>query len=115
MAAHLSLSPSGGVPLTEIRSVMSRFNRRLYRVAWSILRDESAAEDAVQETYMQFFRHGAAFRGEADIGTWLTRIVINQALMQKRKQRPGIELDGLPRSCPSPRAPAGRSLRRPSP
>lgn len=78
-----------------LREVMARYNRRLYRVAWSILRDEAAAEDAVQETYLQVFRHGSDFRAEADLGTWLTRIVINQALMQKRRERPVLELDQL--------------------
>lgn len=77
----------------RIREVIALYNRRLYRVAWSILRDEAAAEDAVQETYLQVFRRGETFRGEAELGTWLTRIVINQALMQRRKRRESMDLD----------------------
>lgn len=106
MPSKVGFSPTAGVPLAEIRSIMTLYNRRLYRVAWSILKDESAAEDAVQETYMQFFRKWADFRGQSDLGTWLTRIVINQALMQKRKQRPAVELDNVQPSAEILRHPA---------
>jgi len=79
----------------EVAGIMARYNRRLFRVAWSILRDEAAAEDAVQETYIQYFRKRNSFRGDSDLGTWLTRIAINQALMQKRRGRPTVALEEL--------------------
>ena len=89
-----SLSPEQGRPtLADVRAVMARYNRRLFRVAWSILKDEAAAEDAVQECYIQYFKHGASFRGDSDIGTWLTRVAINQALMQRRRIKPSLPLD----------------------
>jgi RNA polymerase sigma-70 factor (ECF subfamily) len=97
-------STAGGA--AEIQALMERFNRRLYRVAWSILQDEGAAEDAVQEGYLQFFRHRRTFRGDSDIGTWLTRIVINQALMQRRRGRPAVELDPVQPSAEILRHPA---------
>jgi RNA polymerase sigma-70 factor (ECF subfamily) len=106
MTSKVGFSPTAAVPLAEIRSIMVLYNRRLYRVAWSILKDESAAEDAVQETYLQAFRHWSEFRGQSNLGTWLTRIVINQALMQKRKQRPAIELDNVQPSAEILRHPA---------
>jgi RNA polymerase sigma-70 factor, ECF subfamily len=65
--------------------LMRRFNSRLFRVARSILRDDAAAEDAVQEAYLEAFRHSGTFRGEAQVSTWLTRIVINQSLMRLRR------------------------------
>lgn len=77
----------------EVAAIMSRYNRRLFRVAWSILRDDAAAEDAVQETYVLYFRKRGSFRGDSDLGTWLTRIAINQALMQKRRVKPVVALD----------------------
>lgn len=88
-------SDEQGAMEPEIGCIMSRYNRRLFRVAWSVLRDEAAAEDAVQETYVQFFRKHSSFRGDSDLKTWLTRIVINQALMQKRRARPTLPLDDL--------------------
>jgi RNA polymerase sigma-70 factor (ECF subfamily) len=68
-------------------TLMRRYNRRLYRTARAILRDDAAAEDALQEGYVAAYRHIAEFRGDAQIGTWLTRIVVNQALQALRKNR----------------------------
>jgi RNA polymerase sigma-70 factor, ECF subfamily len=67
--------------------LMRRHNSRLFRVARAILKDEAEAEDALQEAYLEAYRHSAAFRGEAQVATWLTRIVINQALMRLRRRR----------------------------
>jgi RNA polymerase sigma-70 factor (ECF subfamily) len=66
---------------------MRKYNPRLFRIARSILKDEAAAEDALQEAYVQAYRKMSEFRGDAEVGTWLTRIVINQALMQLRKRK----------------------------
>src|SRR5262245_43801103 len=67
--------------------LMRRHNGRLFRVARAILKDSTEAEDALQEAYLEVYRHSGAFRGEAQVGTWLTRIVINQALMRLRRRR----------------------------
>jgi RNA polymerase sigma-70 factor (ECF subfamily) len=67
--------------------VMRRHNRLLYRTARAIVRDDFEAEDCVQEAYLQGFRSIAAFRGESQLSTWLTRIVVNQALAKMRKHR----------------------------
>jgi RNA polymerase sigma-70 factor (ECF subfamily) len=66
-------------------SLMRRYNRRLYRVARSILRDDAEAEDALQDAYLQAYRALPAFRGESSLATWLTRIVMNASLMRRRK------------------------------
>src|SRR5215203_6265461 len=68
-------------------SLMRRHNSRLFRVARSILKDDAAAEDAVQEAYLDAYRHSSTFRGEAQVSTWLTRIVINQSLMRVRRRK----------------------------
>jgi RNA polymerase sigma-70 factor (ECF subfamily) len=65
--------------------LMRRYNRRLYRVARSILRDDAEAEDALQDAYLQAYRALPGFRGESSLATWLTRIVMNAALMRRRK------------------------------
>lgn len=64
--------------------LMRRYNRRLYRVARSILRDDAEAEDALQDAYIQAYRALPDFRGESSLATWLTRIVMNAALMRRR-------------------------------
>jgi len=67
--------------------LMRRHNGRLFRVARAILKDDAEAEDALQEAYLDAYRHIDEFRGEARLTTWLTRIVINQALMRLRKHK----------------------------
>jgi len=71
---------------------MQRYNTRLYRIARSILRNDSEAEDAVQEAYVRAFTHLGTFRGESSLGTWLTRIAMNEALGRRRRERPTMEL-----------------------
>ena len=67
--------------------LMRRHNGRLFRVARAILKDDAEAEDALQEAYLDAYRHIDQFRAEARLTTWLTRIVINQALMRLRKHK----------------------------
>lgn len=68
--------------------LMRQHNRRLFRVARSILRDDGDAEDAVQDGYIHAYRSLAGFRGDSQLSTWLTRIVVNQALERKRRRHP---------------------------
>jgi len=68
-------------------ALMRRFNSRLFRVARAILRDDADAEDALQDAYIEAYRHMGDFRGASALGTWLTRIVTNSALMRLRSQR----------------------------
>ena len=72
---------------SDFERIMRQYNQRLFRVARSILRDDADAEDALQDAYVQAYRKLADFRGDAELSTWLTRIVINQALMRARKRR----------------------------
>jgi RNA polymerase sigma-70 factor, ECF subfamily len=74
-----------------IRAIMQANNRRLYRIARGILRDDSEAEDAVQETYVRAFTHLQSFRGDSRLATWLARIVMNEALGRLRRRRPSVE------------------------
>lgn len=68
-------------------TLMRRYNGRLFRVARAILKDDSEAEDALQDAYLDAYRHMGDFRGDAQLATWLTRIVVNQSLMRLRKQK----------------------------
>ncbi len=79
-----------------IRSIMQANNRRLYRLARGILRNDSEAEDVVQETYVRAFTHLDGFHGDSSLSTWLSRIAMNEALGRLRRQRPGVELSSLP-------------------
>jgi RNA polymerase sigma-70 factor, ECF subfamily len=78
-----------------VRLLISRHNQRLYRIARSIVRDDGEAEDVLQEAYARAFTNLAAFRGEARLGTWLARIVMNEALGRLRGRRPTVALDAV--------------------
>ena len=79
-----------------IRAIMQSNNRRLYRLARGILRNDSEAEDVVQETYVRAFTHLQDFRGDSSLATWLGRIAINEALGRLRRQRANVEWTSLP-------------------
>jgi RNA polymerase sigma-70 factor (ECF subfamily) len=79
-----------------IRAIMQANNRRLYRIARGILRNDGEAEDVVQETYVRAFTHLESFRGESSLATWLARIAMNEALGRLRRQRPSVEYSTLP-------------------
>jgi RNA polymerase sigma-70 factor (ECF subfamily) len=72
-----------------VRAIMRQCNRRLYRIARSVVRDDSEAEDVVQAAYGRAFTSLRKFRGESGICTWLARIALNEALGRLRRQHPG--------------------------
>jgi RNA polymerase sigma-70 factor (ECF subfamily) len=76
------------------RALRQRYNRRLYRVARGVVRDDSEAEDVLQEAYLRAFSGLADFRGESNLSTWLTRIVLNQAL-QRLRRRTDVPVSGI--------------------
>jgi len=83
--------------LAAFEQLMRRHNRALYRTARSIVKDDAEAEDVLQEAYLLAFRAMEGFRGESSMSTWLTRIVINEAIARSRKKGRSaeiIQLDG---------------------
>lgn len=74
------------------RAIMKKYNQRLYRLARGIVRNDSEAEDIVQEAYVRAFTHLEDFRGDASLVTWLSRIAINEALGRLRSRRPSVDL-----------------------
>lgn len=75
------------------RAVMQRCNQRLFRVARSVVKDDSEAEDVVQETYLRAFAAIPGFRADSSLFTWLTQIALNEARGRLRKRRPQVGLD----------------------
>lgn len=68
-----------------MEALMRRHNRVLYRTARAILRNDTEAEDAVQDAYIQAYKAIDRFRGESKLSTWLVRIAANEALMRRRR------------------------------
>ena len=82
-----------------VRHVLTANNQRLFRAAWSILKDRGEAEDALQAAYVSAFSSIHRFEGRSSLGTWLTRIVINEAfgrLRSDRRRRARLEAEGVP-------------------
>lgn len=69
------------------RLIIKTHNQRLYRIARGVVRNDAEAEDIVQEAYMRAFASLDSFRGDASLSTWLSRIVINEALGRLRKKK----------------------------
>ncbi len=65
--------------------LMRRYNRRLYRLARTCLRDDSEAKDALQEAYLCAYRSIGGFRGESALSTWLSRLVLNECNARLRR------------------------------
>ena len=73
--------------LNAFEALMRRHNRRLFRVTRGVLRQNEAAEDAVQETYLRAFTRLDSYRPTGKFGAWLTRVALNEALMMRRRVR----------------------------
>lgn len=82
-----------------VRHVLTANNQRLFRAAWSILKNRGEAEEAVQAAYVSAFSSIEKFEGRSSLATWLTRIVINEALGRvrgERRRREALDAEGVP-------------------
>ena len=71
-----------------LEELFSRCRSRLYNTAFRVLGNHEDAEDALQDALLAAFRNLNGFEGRARFSTWLTRIVVNAALMRRRQYRP---------------------------
>lgn len=81
-----------------VRHLVTANNQRLFRTAWSILKNRHEAEDVLQSAYGKAFGAIAGFEGRSSLTTWLTRITINEALARRRvqeRQRKKLEAEGV--------------------
>jgi RNA polymerase sigma-70 factor (ECF subfamily) len=77
----------GEYPRADWDGLWARHSHGLYRRVLGIVRNPEDAEDALQEGLLSAFKNLPRFEGRSGLSTWLTRIVINAALMQLRSQR----------------------------
>jgi RNA polymerase sigma factor (sigma-70 family) len=71
---------------------------RFVRLAYSILRNKEDAEDAVQDALLSAYSHLHTFEGRSALTTWFTRIVLNAALVIRRKRK-NSRISSFPESC----------------
>jgi RNA polymerase sigma-70 factor (ECF subfamily) len=112
--ALVAAAKAGDVSAFE--TLVSRYERKIFRLTQNITQNREDAEDAMQEAFLKAYEHLGNFEGNSRFYTWLVRIAVNQALMKLRKRRPNqisldedVETDGgdsLPREVedwgPSP-------------
>jgi len=68
--------------------LIRKYNQRLFRTGMSILNNDMEVEDAMQTAYIKAYEHLGTFKNNSSFGTWITRILINECLLQKKnKQR----------------------------
>jgi len=97
--------------------LIRRHNQRLYRIARSILRNETEAEDVMQDAYVQAYVHLKQFEGRASFKTWISRIAVHEALARLRLNGRFVEWDETmnedPRNgSPTPQTPEDELSRR---
>lgn len=61
------------------------YERRVFFIVFSILRNEQDAEDAAQDAFLKAFKYLAQFRSESRFSTWLIQVAINEARLRQRK------------------------------
>jgi RNA polymerase sigma-70 factor, ECF subfamily len=66
--------------------LISRYDRKLFRIAYHMVRNIEDAQDVVQETFIKVFKNIGRFRAQSKFSTWLYRIVVNQSLMELRRK-----------------------------
>ena len=67
--------------------LVERFQRKIYRVAYAITRDDTEADTITQDTFIQAYTHLGKFQGRAELETWLTRIAINRSRDWLRRRK----------------------------
>src|SRR5271168_2784856 len=80
--------------ISAFETLVSRYERKIFRLAQNITQNREDAEDVMQEAFLKSYQHLGEFQGNSRFYTWLVRIAVNQALMKLRKRRPNqVSLD----------------------
>ncbi|GAB3846705.1 RNA polymerase sigma factor [Hymenobacter terrigena] len=82
--------------------LMRRYNQRLFRVGVAVLGHPAAAEEAMQNAWVKAYLQLGSFAGRASFPTWLTRIMLNECLMDRRRQQRFVDLETPPDDEPEP-------------
>jgi RNA polymerase sigma-70 factor (ECF subfamily) len=100
----------------EFRSILAQYQDKVFRLACTMLGNESQAEDAAQETFVKVWKGLSKFRGESSISTWIFTIArrtcldaikarrntvgLEVVVERPRLERPGLDIDALLRELP---------------
>ncbi len=93
------------------RSLYERYAERLFRYAFTLLRDRHLAEDVVQETMVAVWKGAALFEGRSQVSTWLFGIARHQAFRARRGESKGERVPAETDEVPDPAPAVERGLR----
>ena len=67
--------------------LVTQYERKIYRLAKNITRNDEDAEDVLQDAFLKAYTHLDNFKGDSKFYTWIVRIAVNEALMRLRKRK----------------------------
>src|SRR5208337_3678613 len=85
---HLLVAAAKSGDVAAFEELVSRYERKIFRLTMNITGNHEDAEDAMQEAFLKAYSHLKDFHGDSRFYTWLVRIAANEALMRLRKRRP---------------------------
>jgi RNA polymerase sigma-70 factor (ECF subfamily) len=95
---------------TDLASLVETYSTLLFRVAHSILRSQTEAEDVVQDVFVRVLEHRRTLAGVRDMRVWLVRIAWNLAIDRRRRKRPEQMDEMFARSLVGNSVPADKAL-----
>jgi RNA polymerase sigma-70 factor (ECF subfamily) len=91
---HLLVAAAKKGDVAAFEELVSRYERKIFRLTMNITGNREDAEDAMQDAFLKSYSHLKTFQGDSRFYTWLVRIAVNEALMRLRKRRPNqVSLD----------------------
>lgn len=86
-----------GGDFDAFEQLVTRYQDKAYRLAWSFVKDDDLAADVVQDAFLNVYRKLDTFQGNSKFSSWIYRVVVNAALMKlrKKKRRSEVQLDAL--------------------
>jgi len=81
------LAKARGGDTAAFNDLITRYSRKIYRLAKHITQNDEDAEDVLQETFLKAYEHLADFHGQSKFYTWIVRIAVNESLMKLRKRK----------------------------
>lgn len=81
------ISPGASVDDETFSSIVEQYTNYAYNIAYRMMNNPADADDVVQDAFLSAYRARDRFRGDAQVTTWLYRIVVNAALQKIRKER----------------------------
>jgi len=85
---HLLVAAAKRGDASAFEELVSRYEKKIFRLTMNITRNREDAEDAMQDAFLKSYAHLKDFQEDSRFYTWLVRIAANEALMRLRKRRP---------------------------